>query len=439
MVRRKQVVECPSDEVMSRCKLDLSRVEMTESATAHAHAQRERAVALDAPPLTNRGGKENEPVPMERSEMAKAFEGISKTELVKLVLDDGAVKQVALRRPVKPQVAIVDTLRFTIGEESFGGGKFGSAERVLLDDEAYTNEISRVLFDVLGYGITGFTGHGGDFYKRTYTLGDRCGSVSMGGVSQNATILVSLTGVGCAAARDGWESRLFNFFMKYGKRASITRIDLAFDDLKGERVTVDIADHWYDDGGFTSGGRAPSYEHRGNWKKPDGTGRSLYVGKRQNGKMCRVYEKGMEQGDRNSSWCRVEVELRSKDRVIPLDSLLYPSDYFCGAYPCLAFLGEDVTATRIECKRKSAEINVDAAMGHIKRSYGAYVSVFSDLFGADEFIARVRIDDKIPARLVVPSHEACDTPYHLWPKELKTAGLWGPGPRAPGYASSAHN
>ena len=34
----------------------------------------------------------------------------------------------------------------------------------------------------------------------------------------------------------------------------------------------------------------------GNWKRPNGKGRTLYIGCRESGKSCRIYEKGKEQG-----------------------------------------------------------------------------------------------------------------------------------------------
>lgn len=69
----------------------------------------------------------------------------------------------------------------------------------------------------------------------------------------------------------------------------------AVDDVEGVH-TVDMSVELYLSGAFGSGGRRPSCHQNGNWIDPDGTGRTFYVGKRENGKLLRVYEKGMQLG-----------------------------------------------------------------------------------------------------------------------------------------------
>lgn len=128
-------------------------------------------------------------------------------------------------------------------------------------------------------------------------------------------------------------------FLSAAPRAKITRVDLARDFLSGE-YTVDMANTAYDDGEFCSGGRWPSGEHHGNWKRPDGAGRTLYLGKRKSGKFTRIYEKGRQLGDKESPWTRLEVEFKSIDRIVPFDVLLYPGQYLAAAYPALDFLSE---------------------------------------------------------------------------------------------------
>jgi phage replication initiation protein len=230
-------------------------------------------------------------------------------------------------------------------------------------------------------------------------------------------MLIVLHGSGCLAAMDGWEARLHTFLSDRAKRAAITRIDLAHDCFDGEVVNVDVADHWYDEGGFNCSFRSPSHEYRGNWKQPDGLGRSMYVGKRKNGKLCRIYEKGREQGDSSSEWARVEVEFRNTDRVIPFDVLLDPSVYFVGAYPCLQLLAHDRSGERLQCKKKSAEINIDACIGHIKRTYGKHLKVLRGVLGDEDLLAKVQSDsDEWPERLKVPDYKWSDIPLHKQPR-----------------------
>jgi DNA relaxase NicK len=52
------------------------------------------------------------------------------------------------------------------------------------------------------------------------------------------------------------------------------------------------------------------------------------VGKRKNGKLLRVYEKGKQLGDESSPWVRWELELHNRDRVIPWEVLLEPVQDF---------------------------------------------------------------------------------------------------------------
>lgn len=66
---------------------------------------------------------------------------------------------------------------------------------------------------------------------------------------------------------------------------------------------------------------------------PDG-GRTLYIGSRKNGsRVVRVYEKGIEQGDRSSPWVRFELQMRNRDIVRRHDILLNPGECLTGAYP----------------------------------------------------------------------------------------------------------
>ncbi len=349
----------------------------------------------DAPPRTNRGDTEKAPLAR-----------IERLQLV--VTESGEIKTVAVRVPCGDQVAMIDTLRFTVSEQTF----CKTAGRQLVGDDEFVFEASEVLTGIFGFGVTKDLHVRRDFYLGAWELGDGYGYVAIGGSSQRGTMLVNLTGQGCLAAKAGWEGRLYDFLAHTAARPTITRVDLAHDCMEGE-YTVDQADQWYDDGLFTVSGRAPSHEHRGDWRNPSGKGRSLYVGRRKNGKMCRVYEKGMEQGDETSPWVRFEVEVRNDKRVIPLDVLLDPSGYFVGAYPCLRFFQNERTPQRIEVKQKAAEINVDASLKNILISYGKYAAVLRPLMGDEAFLEAITSKSgEWPMRLKVPGYEFCDTPIH---------------------------
>ena len=102
-------------------------------------------------------------------------------------------------------------------------------------------------------------------------------------------------------------------------------------------------------------------------------GKTLYVGKRQNGKLCRVYEKGKQLGDPQSHWCRAEVELRGKGRLIPHDVLTRPSEYLAGAYPCLAHLSE--RQDKVRTLSKSAEIVYSRMVECLRMQYGTALNL----------------------------------------------------------------
>ena len=136
----------------------------------------------------------------------------------------------------------------------------------------------------------------------------------------------------------------------------ITRVDLAVDVWSGYRVE-DVQDA-YLSGEFDVRGKRPSQQNAGSWAL--GHSRTFSVGSRGTGKMLRCYEKGDEQfGSREAStqygcaeWLRYEVEIRNNHRVIDLDVLTRPADFFAGAY---AF-----------CDRLLTELEVFASAQKIK-------------------------------------------------------------------------
>lgn len=357
------------------------------------------AAAGQFPPPANRGGKSPDG-----------------SEYVKLVLEDGKVKQVLKRRGYGGNAAMVDWLNFTIGVETFEDDDCTiSPDTVLHESEKLVPVtpdqlmicVSRRLKTILGFGISNILGYGQHFYQQSYTLGDGWGTVSIGG--QNDTILVSISGSGLAAAKEGWELRL-KTFLEQSARSRITRLDLAHDDYTGSTYSVDRADEDHTNGLFNCGGRNPRCEYRGDWKNPDGKGRSFYVGNRKNGKFCRVYEKGRELGSPSSEWVRIEVEFKSVDRVIPFDALIRPGEYLAAAYPAFGWITEH--QERIETTQKETVAGVDRAINWLRHQAGAYVHHLVQLLGVDEFIAKVSRDDKEPAFMKLPHYGLAPASIH---------------------------
>ncbi|WP_260439341.1 hypothetical protein [Burkholderia stagnalis] len=83
---------------------------------------------VDAPPLTNRGGTERPAV-------------ATVQELQMVMTDTGELKTVLVRRPVNEQIAMIDTLRFSVHEETWNR----TAREQLVGDECFVLEASRLL------------------------------------------------------------------------------------------------------------------------------------------------------------------------------------------------------------------------------------------------------------------------------------------------------
>lgn len=234
----------------------------------------------------------------------------------------------------------------------------------------------RQLVDLFNVREARPTGKGWMGYTTRHDLGGH-GLLAHGGERQRGTIHVELTGAGCMHVPD-WIK-----VMEWGERvnAKITRIDLAHDDLEGLHASIALAREWLESGQFATNGRPPDAELRDDLGS--GKGKTLYVGNRKNGKLCRVYEKGRQLGDPSSPWTRVEVEFRNKSRVIPWSVLANPGHYLAGAYPCLAFLSAE--HEKIGTITKAVTISLGRAVHHARQMTGRLVNVLMQKHGGDAF------------------------------------------------------
>lgn len=332
------------------------------------------------------------------------------------------------------QAAIVDWLHVTIGKETtdsyidYVGGEdflrtsfihasldhFSEKERASQDDHERILALSYRLERIFGYGVTLKRKSGRDFYRDSYMLGkpeEEWGYVCIGG--QNETILIGITGTGCAAAKEGWERRLYDFLCLEAERPKITRIDLAHDDYMGERYTPDTAFADYKSGLFQCyKGTAPTVETIGSdWHCPRGKGRTLAVGLRASGKYCRVYERGMKLGCKESPWTRIEVEFKGTDRVLPFDMLLDCGKYLAGAYPALNWISE--TQERIQTEKKQAVITYDKALEVVQHQYGHYLKFMLQVEGSADNVLQKIMRDGNPRRLQDRDYRCSPDPIRL--------------------------
>lgn len=367
--------------------------------TANAGATAPALVA----PSTNRGGKsENEHI------------------AARLVMEDGEVKEIPARRTWGGDEAFLDWVNFTCDENDY---LFGTA---LLRDEEYIERVSYRCKEIFGFGITQKRETGANFYRESYVLGEGCGLVCHGG--QRSTVLVMLSGEGCAAAKPGWEKRLYDFLCSCGPRAKLTRVDLAHDCYNGETegpiqpgqrrngYSVDQANNDFDNRLFNCGGRDPNCETRGNWKKPNGKGRTIYVGNRENGKFCRVYEKGRQLGDKSSPWVRIEVEMKAVSRILDFEILLYPGRYLAASYPAFAWISD--LQERIVTTQKKVEITYQRSVEWAKQQVGALLYVMREIEGsAEAAIAKLVREGEVPKRLKLPSYLWAPESVHEYQKQ----------------------
>lgn len=327
------------------------------------------------------------------------FQDIAISQYVDIVMSDsGEVKQLLSRVPTGGQCAIIDWVNFTVLEDTWNR----TARTTLISDEQYIVEASRHLEKIFGFGITDHRERGMNFYRDSWVLGDEFGFVCFGG--QRNTMLVTLNGLGCASAIQGWEKRLYDFITNTAIRPVLSRVDVAHDDFDGAMLSVDWAEEQWHSGGYTmsTGGIAPSIERIGNWHRPSGKGRTLTIGRRTSGKFTRFYEKGKKEGDKLSPWLRAEVEFKSSDRVIPFEILLSPSDYFCATYPCFIQFAQVEAPKRMEVKQKTAQVVIDACVEVTKHQFGKYLRVFRELWGDKETLDLV-----------------CNADKDAWPKRMK--------------------
>lgn len=302
-------------------------------------------------------------------------------------------------------IASVDWVTFSFDQDSLGK-EFSSIDPENAEETltyAIEQWLDQHLYEIFGFGLFTKREKGMHFYKFSYELQDNLGMVLYGHKSRR--ISVQINGTGCALARKGWEEQLYKFLTTFAKRPKLNRIDLAHDDFLGEHLSVDLADDWDDKGGFWCGGRQPNILKFGNWKRPNGKGRSFCVGDRTSSKYLRIYERGKKEGSSLSPWCRAEVEFKANDRNLPLDMLLIPSQYFIGAYPCFEWLSTQlqqdfVSPEKTEIIKQQSQINWDRSIEIVKEQFGKYIRQFAKIIEPNELVAMLSSSkDEVPKRL----------------------------------------
>lgn len=295
-----------------------------------------------------------------------------------------------------PGLVRVDWLRCTVPMDAVTGGREEMADWSVLDvldprgrdlvrqgrgvsdapekGLALVRAGAELLLSMLpaGFSLGAVEPRGMDFYTVSAQVlhnGVEVGKVLAGGgrANQASTVHFNLYGQACLHIdHDTWV-RLRNWLGK--AHGHITRIDLALDRWQGGSVAdVETA---YTDGEFDVRGKRPTQRHAGCWTS--GHSRTYYVGSRDTGKQFRGYEKGDEifGPEQKDPWVRYEVEIRNNNRIIDLDSLSHPQDFFAGAYPfCQRMLDECAAvsqAKRIPTGQKLVESTAEGEVLRVLR------------------------------------------------------------------------
>lgn len=216
--------------------------------------------------------------------------------------------------------------------------------------------------------------------------------VAYGGESQRGTVLLSINGEGCKRVTS-W-LMAFSFIQSHGGK--ITRCDVCADDFDGVVLGIASAVKAFRDRAFVTGGRPPKAEMIDDLGSDAGC--TFYVGSRAGGKLCRIYEKGKQLGDKRSPWIRAEVEFLSKDRVIPLDILLDPVRFLAGAFPY--FSAFCYAAQAIRTVKAVANATIAAVTNWLREAGGAALNVVFQMAGQDaEKTVDILRRDAVPRRL----------------------------------------
>lgn len=277
-----------------------------------------------------------------------------------------------------PYSAFIDWLNFTF--------------RYHLGDTRSLMELDALLKSAFGFGLGVCRNRKHLNYEQSWEIGNGYGIFATGGDSVAGTSLVSLSGEGCSVVKNWGDVYLTLQHL----HARITRVDLAHDDYLG-LISLPSVVEWYLAGDFHSGkGRPPTGELIDDFNS--GAGKTLYIGKRENGKLLRIYEKGKQLGDPLSPWVRWELELHNRDRVIPLDVLISPGPYLAAAYPCTEWISE--SQCRIATATKATKIGLDVLLHYCRLSYGKLIWTLEHVCGyTPEEIVKTLAVEGLPKRI----------------------------------------
>ena len=272
---------------------------------------------------------------------------------------------------------------------------------------------------------TGLKGKDGWIHGAEIAIPDHVlGRIDYGGDSQKGWVRVNITGEGCGWVQD-WDAaeRLPVVLVE----AEIKRLDIALTTFKGEVSDALVAEA-YEAGKFTCGGRPPAM--RSIINSDPTAGRTRYIGKRENHKFLRCYEKGWElfrclpenfeflkknpdflvefdhYGMANpKDVYRVELELKDVDKYIPFTAIGRRDEVFAGAYPfCAELLPSAAHWVMQELPSFKPKAGLLKSLENAFLSYGGIIKAAHLAYGGDDAallaVAKMVMADEPSRRLV---------------------------------------
>lgn len=251
-------------------------------------------------------------------------------------------------------------------------------------------------------------------------VGDmQVGFMAYGGESQRGNVMVNITGMGCAWAVPDWDQvqDAVDGLPNY----EVRRLDIALDTFHRE-VTHDKVVDAYRNGQFTLAGRPPSMTRI----EPEDPleGSTIYIGKRENAKFLRCYEKGLElvkayprgvirylEGVPVEDIYRVELELKAKEGPLPVDLIDKRDQYFAGAYPYLQTLVDVKPEVFVQSREKVPQLALAGMLANIRRQYGnalftAMVAHHGDVGAVwDQIVGDKHHADLVAAGVLMVEHD----------------------------------
>ncbi len=221
-------------------------------------------------------------------------------------------------------------------------------------------------------------------------MGLNVGRVAYGGESQKGWVRIDISGTGCewVADWDNCESDLSGL-----SEFQTRRVDIALDTGKRE-VTHDTVVAAHRAGLFTTCGKPPSMTKI----EPEDPyeGKTVYVGKRDQPKFLRAYEKGYELAKKCpgleitsidnipiADMYRLELELKAKNQPLPVDLIENRDQYFSGAYPYLqSVLSVEPEIFKMS-REKGPQRSLASMLGVMRTQYGNTLFTALAAYGGD--------------------------------------------------------